>query len=185
MQKPTVRHPRLLDHDKIQSLDSKGVYDQIQRTIDLLQAELSRCGIATTFNFNSLFALPGIHPPDGPRNDDTALPHAGGGMSSYNARKIRAFLAENLARKVSVAEMAATCDLSPSHFTYAFTRTFRTSPHKYLVDMRLDFAMRLLADRNPTIAEVAYHSGFSSQSHLTAVMRKHKRMTPAQIRQAR
>jgi AraC family transcriptional regulator len=56
------------------------------------------------------------------------------------------------------------------------------SPHQYLVDLRLAQAERLLVESELSIAEVAFGCGFSSQSHLTTVMRRHKNMTPAQIR---
>jgi AraC family transcriptional regulator len=46
-------------------------------------------------------------------------------------------------------------------------------------------AERLLLKSSLPIAEVAYLSGFSSQSHLTTTMKQHKHITPAQIRAAR
>jgi AraC family transcriptional regulator len=42
---------------------------------------------------------------------------------------------------------------------------------RYLLDLRLDYAERLLVQENMTIADVAYLSGFSSQSHLTSAMK--------------
>ncbi|WEX09531.1 AraC family transcriptional regulator [Chelativorans sp. AA-79] len=50
------------------------------------------------------------------------------------------------------------------------------------MNLRLSFAEKLLVETEMTIAEVAYLSGFSSQSHLTSAMRRYKKVTPALIR---
>ncbi|WP_236016298.1 helix-turn-helix domain-containing protein [Brucella endophytica] len=103
-------------------------------------------------------------------------------LSRYNARKVQAFMRENLARKLTVADLAEICDLSPSHFISAFTETFGQAPYGYLLNLRLAHAERLLTQRDMPIAEVAYLSGFSSQSHLTTAMKKMKGKTPSMIR---
>lgn len=103
-------------------------------------------------------------------------------LSCYNAKKVQAFMREHLARKLTVADLAEICDLSPSHFISAFTGTFGQAPYGYLLNLRLAYAERLLAQRDMPIAEVAYLSGFSSQSHLTTAMKKIKGATPSSIR---
>ncbi|TPK04817.1 helix-turn-helix transcriptional regulator [Mesorhizobium sp. B2-5-9] len=107
---------------------------------------------------------------------------AKGGLSPRAARKVQDFLHENFTRKLALAEMAAVCGLSPSHFVRAFARTFGVPPHQYVLDLRLDLAERLLADSSMTIADIAHSSGFSSQSHFTTVMKKYRQVTPLQAR---
>ncbi|ANN57150.1 AraC family transcriptional regulator [Mesorhizobium sp. SEMIA 3007] len=105
-----------------------------------------------------------------------------GGLSAHSARKVQEFLDQNFTRKIALAEMAAVCGLSSYHFVRAFSRTFRVPPHQYVLDLRLDFAERLLAESGMTIADIAHLSGFSSQSHFTTVMKKYRRLTPLQAR---
>lgn len=105
-----------------------------------------------------------------------------GGLSVRSARKVQEFLNENFSRKLTLAEMAAICGLSPYHFVRAFSRTFGASPHQYVLDLRLDFAESLLADDRMTLADIAHLSGFSSQSHFTTVMKKYRFVTPLQAR---
>ncbi|WP_265516759.1 helix-turn-helix domain-containing protein [Nitratireductor luteus] len=95
------------------------------------------------------------------------------------------FLHENFTRKLSVGEIASIAGLSPFHFTRAFNKTFGQPPHQYVLNLRLTFAEQLLLEGNISIAEIAYLSGFSGQSHLTAAMKKHRHATPAQIRHNR
>jgi AraC family transcriptional regulator len=108
--------------------------------------------------------------------------HAKGGLSVRSARKVQEFLDENFTRKLALGEMAAVCGLSPYHFMRAFSRTFGMPPHQYVLDLRLDFAERLLADSRMTIADIAHLAGFSSQSHFTTVMKKYRQVTPLQAR---
>lgn len=105
-----------------------------------------------------------------------------GGLSVHSARRVREFLDENFTRKIALAEMAAVCALSPYHFMRAFSRTFGMPPHQYVLDLRLGFAERLLADSRMTIADIAHLAGFSSQSHFTTVMKKYRQVTPLQAR---
>lgn len=105
-----------------------------------------------------------------------------GGLSARSARRVQDFLDENFTRKIALAEMAAVCGLSPYHFMRAFSRTFGVPPHQYVLDLRLDFAERLLADSRMAIADIAHLSGFSSQSHFTTVMKKYRQVTPLQMR---
>jgi len=51
-------------------------------------------------------------------------------------------------------------------------------PHRYLINLRLDFAEKLLVDGELAIAEIAYLAGFSDQSHLAATMKKYRGRTP-------
>jgi len=108
--------------------------------------------------------------------------NAKGGLSIGATRQILQFLNESFSRKLSLAEMAAVCGLSPYHFVRAFSKTFGVSPHQYVLGLRLDFAERLLADRRLSITDIADLSGFSSQSHFTTTMKRYRQVTPLQAR---
>ncbi|WP_244661860.1 helix-turn-helix domain-containing protein [Mesorhizobium huakuii] len=101
-----------------------------------------------------------------------------GGLSAVGARRVREYLDENFARKVMVAELASVAGVSPNHFIARFARTFGMPPHRYLINLRLDLAEKLLAGGELAVAEVAYLAGFSDQSHLAATMKKYRGRTP-------
>ncbi len=148
----------------------------------LLKAELLT-GTFNEFYVDSLITLFGVHLL---RNftETVGQKYGGsGGLSPLNKRRAREYLSANFDARVTVAELAAECQLSPSHFIQAFARTFGVRPHEYLTELRLDHAAHLLAQSDATIAEIAYQSGFSSQSHLTSTMRRHRGLTPARLRQ--
>jgi len=101
-----------------------------------------------------------------------------GGLSTVGARRVREYLNENFARKILVAELASVAGVSPNHFIARFARTFGMPPHRYLINLRLDLAEKLLVNGEFAIAEVAYLCGFSDQSHLAATMKKYRGRTP-------
>ncbi|WP_254634136.1 helix-turn-helix domain-containing protein [Mesorhizobium sp. GbtcB19] len=115
-------------------------------------------------------------------SDRAPLLNAKGGLSARHTHQIQQFLKENFSRKLSLAEMAAVCDLSPYHFARAFSKTFGVSPHQYVLVLRLDLAEKLLADSRMSITDIADLTGFSSQSHFTTMMRKYRHATPQQVR---
>ena len=105
-----------------------------------------------------------------------------GGLSAVGARRVREYLDENFARRVMVAELASVAGVSPNHFIARFARTFGMPPHRYLINLRLDLAEKLLVGGKFAIAEVAYLAGFSDQSHLTVTMSKYRGRTPKQVK---
>lgn len=153
------------------------------RIAQLLKAELTREHGPSEFYVERLIAILGVHLLHAYAAPDDSGPQPfKGGLARKATRSLQDFLRANLAQKISVNELAALANLSPRQFTHAFTRTFGKSPHRYLLDLRLDHAAGLLAEGQLTIADVAYLSGFSSQSHLTAAMKKYRGITPTLLR---
>ncbi|WP_352861083.1 AraC family transcriptional regulator [Mesorhizobium sp. M0802] len=155
---------------------------QALQLAQLLKAELTDRETPNEFYVDSLVTMFGVHLL---RNYAGArkLPQAPkGGLSNRSARRVREFLEVNFSSKIAVAELAALCGLSPSHFILAFTKTFGEPPHKYLLRLRLDFAEKLLIESDLSIAEVAHLSGFSDQSHLTVTMSRYRNRTPRQVK---
>lgn len=155
------------------------------RFAELFKIELTQQEVPSELYVDSLITLFGIHLLRSYSAARKQPAEAKGGLSSASARRIQEFLHENFTRKMTVAELATIAGLSPYYFIRAFAKKFGQPPHQYVLALRLSFAEKLLGDNNLTIAEVAYLSGFSSQSHLTAVMRRHRHITPTEIRARR
>lgn len=152
-----------------------------QRFAKMVKAELNRCKGSNVLYLDSLLSVLAIHVL---RNWSTAATQVEvkGALSAAAEKRIRDYLQENFRRKLSIAELAGICGLSPGYFTQAFAKTFGSPPHRYVLERRLEYAEKLLAKTEMPVAEVAYLSGFSSQSHLTSMLRLHKRKTPSQYR---
>lgn len=105
-----------------------------------------------------------------------------GGLSPNSARRVQEYLNENFTRKISVSELAYVAGVSANHFILRFGKTFGMPPHRYLMNLRLDFAEKLLLDGKLSIAEVAYVAGYSDQGHLATSMKKYRGKSPSELR---
>ena len=149
----------------------------------LMKEGLDRPEFSNELYLDSLITLLGLHVLRRYSSIAIKPKGIGGGLSPTQASRVREYVEEHLTRKIAISELAAQCGLSPGYFISAFTKTFGVPPHRFLVECRIEFAERLLAETEMSIPEVAYLSGFSSQSHLTSTMKKYRNMTPLALRQ--
>src|SRR3954452_16770928 len=68
---------------------------------------------------------------------------------------------------LNVAELAAAAGLSRAHFSRAFHRAFRESPHAYLLTRRLERAASLLRTTDRSVAEICLSVGLQSVGSFT------------------
>ena len=92
-----------------------------------------------------------------------------GGLAPWQIRRTEQILDERLNEAVTVAYLADECRLSVAHFARAFKRTTGQTPHRWLLDRRVEHAKRLLVTSALPLAEIAAACGFADQSHLTRV----------------
>ena len=92
------------------------------------------------------------------------------------------FMDANLSERLSLNEIAETAGLSPAHFIRQFKASMGTAPHKHLVRLRLERAMRLLRETDSSIAQIAFDCGFSHQEHMTRFFGRLAGTTPAVFR---
>jgi AraC-like DNA-binding protein len=109
-------------------------------------------------------------------------PLAGDSAASPAITRVRDLLHERMDGNVGLDELAELAGIDRFRLTRLFLRAFGTSPHAYLVRLRLRAARRLLASGR-TPAQVAAEVGFADQSHLGRWFRRAYRMTPAAYRQ--
>jgi AraC-like DNA-binding protein len=93
--------------------------------------------------------------------------------------RARDFLHDHAAMPLTVEEMAAEACLSPFHFMRTFKRAFGVSPHRYLLDLRLDRARALLG-RYP-LGVVAALSGFADLSAFSKAFRARYGVPPSRV----
>lgn len=112
----------------------------------------------------------------------TALAIPRHALSPRQASRVAAFVEAELARPLSLAELAAQTGYSVAQFTRLFRVTFGTSALRYVTARRIDRARHLLKlGRLPQI-EIALACGFQSQQHFARVFRAQVGMTPQAYR---
>lgn len=102
-----------------------------------------------------------------------------GRLTAGQMRKIVARFEANGGRRMTLAEMAETVQLSESWFSHVFKQTVGVTPLKWQSMRRVDLARRMLAEDELSVAEIADRLGFSDQAHLTKVFRRIVGQTPA------
>jgi AraC family transcriptional regulator len=94
------------------------------------------------------------------------------------------YIHDNLAQDLSLEELAALANLSPSHFKELFKRSVGMPVHQYVIRCRVEYAVDLLAHGKVSATEAALQAGFASQSHLARCMRRVTGMTPGDVRRS-
>jgi transcriptional regulator GlxA family with amidase domain len=104
------------------------------------------------------------------------------GLSRAQEARAKEMLRARLDGTVSIAEIAAACQVSEGHFIRAFRQTTGKSPLQWLLAERLNTARGLLLDSRLPLAEIAHTCGFADQSHFTRVFARFEGRPPGSWR---
>lgn len=94
-----------------------------------------------------------------------------GSVAWNQARAARDYLEAHAMRGVGSKELEEVTGLDRFALSRHFRAAFATSPHRFLLMRRLQWAKAMIADGEP-LAEVAAATGFADQSHLTRHFKK-------------
>lgn len=107
-----------------------------------------------------------------------------GGLAPWQLRVAKELIDSRLDGDLTLTDLAAACRLSVSHFSRAFTRTTGTSPHRWLMQCRLERAKALMLRTDSSIVDIALLCGFADQGHLTRSFSRAFGISPARWRKA-
>jgi transcriptional regulator GlxA family with amidase domain len=116
-------------------------------------------------------------------------PHRDGGQAQYINRPLGEstsgslapvldWMAANLERPLSVADLAARAHMSPRTFARKFTQETGTTPLRWLTSQRVLLAQQLLEDTEETVDAIAEHAGFGNAAALRHHFRAWRDTTP-------
>lgn len=100
----------------------------------------------------------------------------------FKVAKAIAFINENFKQQPSLEEIANHLELSPFHFQKIFTKWAGVSPKKFLHYISLDYAKKLLKNKNMSLLETSHELGLSSSSRLHDLFTKIEGMTPGEYK---
>ncbi len=100
----------------------------------------------------------------------------------YQIEKCRAYIGENIFRKVSVAELADQVGLHPHYLSNLFSEYEGITLKDYIQREKVNGACYLLQYSHQSISEIALRFGYKSQSKFTEMFRKWQAMTPTEYR---
>jgi transcriptional regulator of acetoin/glycerol metabolism/AraC-like DNA-binding protein len=107
---------------------------------------------------------------------------ARGGLSAGALRRVCEFVDSHLEDSISLGALAAQAHLSPYHFAREFRHSTGVSPHRYVLEQRVQRAQELLLQTDLSLASIASAAGFSDQGHFSRQFRALVSTTPSRYR---
>jgi AraC family transcriptional regulator len=99
------------------------------------------------------------------------------GLDSY--LRAKAFLEEHFLELTRTEDAARALGMAPETLCRLFAHYSRTSPHQFLLRLRIDLAVHLLLGTSLLVKEVAEKVGFEDPFHFSRVFRKVQGVSPA------
>lgn len=95
---------------------------------------------------------------------------------------IKDYIDEHFTQSIDIKALSEQIYLSPNYLRKKFSETYGTTIQKYIIDMRLGMVKKLLLTTNKPLSEIAYCSGFNSQSHMNVMFRSVFGITPLEYK---
>jgi len=92
------------------------------------------------------------------------------------------YISNNCSHEITIEDIAASCNISTSHFRKVFRKSFNCSPLEYLNNFRLSLACKMLEGTTLSVTEIAGRAGFSSISSFNRQFKDHFEVSPTQYR---
>ncbi len=111
-----------------------------------------------------------------------ALPEQG--LTSQQRARVEDYMRANITRNMTLTELAAAVNLSPTHFARQFKLSTGRAPHQFLVQLRVSLARDLILSGQQSLATVAQQVGFADHSHMTRQFREVLGLTPRDLQKS-
>ena len=92
------------------------------------------------------------------------------------------YLRHNCTEPIDLEALAERFGYSPRHLRRIFREATATTPHDYLVKLRLGRAMRALRTSDASVTDVALASGFNDGNYFAYTFRRQTGMSPSRYR---
>lgn len=96
--------------------------------------------------------------------------------------EVAEWIRSNHNKPLTLEQMAAQANCSPSHFSRQFHRFIGKTPIEYLTECRILHSKALLVSSTLTVKHIAESCGFSNSTYFIQCFRKSEGMTPEQFR---
>lgn len=104
------------------------------------------------------------------------------GRDNQYINKAILFMEEHYQTSITIRDICDLIYLSPYHFKRIFKEHTGRTPHRYLMDIRLNKAKELLAKNGGSIEEIARLCGFVNPGHFAVVFKRETKLSPSEYR---
>lgn len=99
-----------------------------------------------------------------------------------NKRCLEEIMERNFIYNLKLEEFAKLAGRSLASFKRDFISVFKTTPGRWLIQRKLQYARHLLEMTDKNINELAFDTGFESSSHFIRAFKQHYQLTPLQYK---
>lgn len=92
------------------------------------------------------------------------------------------YILDNFSREITLPEIAKVANISPHSFCRYFKSRIKKTFSKFLLEIRIGHACKLLAETNKTVATICYESGFNNFSNFNRHFKSITKKTPLEYR---
>jgi AraC family transcriptional regulator len=114
------------------------------------------------------------------REKNTDALHERGKLSPRQLQTVIAFAHDSMQSDIGLMDLASLVHLSAYHFGRLFKQTIGLSPYQYILQMRIEYAKKLILENAGPLGEIAYQLNFSDQAHFSNAFRKATGISPRQ-----
>ncbi len=97
--------------------------------------------------------------------------------------KIKNVVGKEYSKDISLNDMAEAVNLTPSYVSYIFKKETGQSLVKYITDVRMSKAKKLLEESDLKILQIAKRCGYENQSYFNRLFKNYYGITPKQLRE--
>ena len=119
---------------------------------------------------------------DNPNNNEL-LSYFGSIMGEPQHASLQRVMEENFCFNLKLEVYAELSNRSLSTFKRDFHKVYNMSPGDWLLEQRLNHALHLLRNRQKSISETAFESGFESASHFSRSFKKRFGVSPSSYKE--
>lgn len=105
-------------------------------------------------------------------------------LSTDRVKKVTEYIMRNFAEDISLNVIADVANITPTNFCIFFKKYYRTTFVRYLSNIRVGYACKLLGEDKKNISQIAHESGFKNISNFNRQFKKVKGMNPTEYRES-
>lgn len=95
----------------------------------------------------------------------------------------RDWVIEQAASPITLMDMAGMAALNHQHFLRSFRQVYQTTPHQFLIEIRLEKARQLLLHTEEKVSEICRQTGFESLSSFSGLFKEKFGVSPSLFRE--
>jgi len=114
--------------------------------------------------------------------DVATTPTAKGGITRPRLQRVLEYIVAHSDQDIRLEDLAQVAAMSKFHFARLFRTEMGVTPHRYLMDVRLQQAKALLRLDIRSVAEIAAETGFTDSGHFARSFRRYVGVSPTEWR---